>query len=87
MTVLEQQGKRAKAAGRTLAIAGTAKKNAALEAIARTLTERQDEWLRANAEDVAAAREAGMRPAMLDRLTLTPQRPAGPAGRCGQKRG
>ena len=77
MTVLEQQGKRAKAAGRTLAIAGTAKKNAALEAIARTLTERQDEWLRANAEDVAAAREAGMRPAMLDRLTLTPERVAG----------
>ena len=77
MTVLEQQGKRAKTAGRTLAIAGTAKKNAALEAIARTLTERQDEWLRANAEDVAAAREAGMRPAMLDRLTLTPERVAG----------
>ena len=77
MTVLEQQGKRAKTAGRTLAIAGTAKKNAALEAIARTLTERQDEWLRANAEDVAAAKEAGMRPAMLDRLTLTPERVAG----------
>ena len=41
------------------------------------LTERQTEWLSANAEDVAAAKEAGMRPAMLDRLTLTPERVAG----------
>ncbi len=74
MTVLERQGQAAKSAGRTLAIAGTAKKNAALEAIARALIEKQDLWLAANAEDVAAAKEAGIRPAMLDRLTLTPER-------------
>ncbi len=74
MTVLERQGQAAKSAGRTLAIAGTAKKNAALEAIARALIEKQDLWLDANAEDVAAAKEAGIRPAMLDRLTLTPER-------------
>lgn len=77
MTVLQQQGAAAKAASYTLATAGTARKNAALEAIAKILTERQAEWLSANAEDVAAAREAGMRPAMLDRLTLTPERIAG----------
>ena len=41
------------------------------------MTQRQDEWLSANAKDVAAAKEAGMRPAMLDRLTLTPERIAG----------
>ncbi len=77
MTALQQQGAAAKAATYPLATAGTEKKNAALEAIAYTLTMRQDEWLSANAEDVAAAKAAGMRPAMLDRLTLTPERIAG----------
>ena len=79
MTVLQQQGAAAKVASYTLATAGTARKNAALEAIAKILTERQAEWLSANAEDVAAARGAGMRPAMLDRLTLTPEREIGRA--------
>ena len=77
MTALQQQGAAAKAATYVLSTAGTAKKNAALEAIAEILTERQDEWLAANAEDLAAAMDAGMRPAMLDRLTLTPERIAG----------
>jgi len=77
MTVLQQQGAAAKAASRVLATAGTAKKNQALEAIAQILTERQDEWLAANALDITAAKENGMRSAMLDRLTLTPQRIAG----------
>ena len=77
MTALQQQGAAAKAASRVLAMAGTAKKNEALEAIAAALTARQDEWLAANAEDIAAAKEAGMRPAMLDRLTLTSARIAG----------
>jgi len=77
LTALQQQGMAAKAAARTLAIAGTAKKNEALMAIADILTQRQDEWLAANAEDIAAAQEAGMRSAMLDRLTLTPARIAG----------
>ena len=77
MTTLQQQGAAAKAATYSLSTAGTAKKNAALEAIAAVLTERQDEWLTANAADVAAAKEAGMRPAMLDRLTLNPERIAG----------
>jgi len=74
MTAMQQQGAAAKAAARVLATAGTVKKNAALAAIADTLTARQAEWLAANAEDVAAAKEAGMRPAMLDRLTLNEER-------------
>ena len=74
MTALQQQGAAAKAAARVLATAGTAKKNEALAAIADTLTARQAEWLAANAEDIAAAKEAGMRPAMLDRLTLNAER-------------
>jgi glutamate-5-semialdehyde dehydrogenase len=77
MTDLQKQGAAAKAASYTLSTAGTAKKNAALEAIAKMLTERQEEWLAANAADVAAAKEAGMRPAMLDRLTLNAERIAG----------
>ena len=77
MTALQQQGAAAKAAAYVLATAGTAKKNQALDAISEILTARQDEWLAANAQDVTAAREAGMRPAMLDRLTLTPERIAG----------
>ena len=77
MTPLQQQGAAAKAAAHVLSTAGTMKKNQALEAIADILTQHQAEWLSANAEDVAAAREAGMAPAMLDRLTLTPERVAG----------
>ena len=37
MTTLQSQGAAAKAAARTLSTAGTARKNAALEAIARVL--------------------------------------------------
>ena len=77
LTVLQLQGQSAMAVTYVLATAGTARKNAALNAIADVLTERQTEWLSAIAEDVAAVKEAGMRPAMLDRLTLTPKRVAG----------
>ncbi|MBE6913381.1 MAG: glutamate-5-semialdehyde dehydrogenase [Ruminococcaceae bacterium] len=71
---LHEQGAAAKQAARVLAIADTAQKNRALSAIADALLENQALWLAANAEDVAAAKQAGMRPAMLDRLTLTPER-------------
>lgn len=77
MTALQQQGKLARNAAYVLATAGTVKKNEALAAIAEILTARQEEWMAANAADVAAAKEAGMRPAMLDRLMLTPERVAG----------
>ncbi len=74
MTSLQEQGRAAKAASFTLAAAKTSKKNEALSAIARILADRKDQWLKANARDVEAAKEAGMRPAMLDRLTLTSER-------------
>ena len=77
MTILQQQGQAAKSAAYPLATAGTAKKNAALQAMANILTDRQAEWLQANARDIAAAREAGMRPSLLDRLALTAERIAG----------
>lgn len=74
MNILQQQGRAAKTASYALSTAGTTKKNNALAAIAAILTDRQEEWLAANAKDVAAAKDAGMRPALLDRLTLTPER-------------
>ena len=45
MTVLETQGLAARHAARALAVAGTARKNAALEAAARTIEARQGEIL------------------------------------------
>ena len=63
MTVLETQGLAARHAARALAVAGTARKNAALEAAARTIEARQGEILAANAADLEAAMAAGLRPA------------------------
>ena len=74
MTELEKQGMAAKAAAYELSTMGTLRKNHGLEAIARALKEEQSQWIKANAEDLAAARAEGMRPALLDRLALTPQR-------------
>lgn len=74
MTQLQEQGRAAKTASTALAAAKTLQKNAALEAVATILTDRKEQWLLANARDVEAAKEAGMRPAMLDRLTLTSER-------------
>ena len=71
---LNELGAAAKAAGKALAIAGTAQKNRALEAMASKLNEGKAQWLAANEEDLAAARKAGMRPSLLDRLTLTEKR-------------
>lgn len=77
MTALELQGRAAKQAARTLAVAGTGAKNRALEAIARALLERQDRILAENRADLDAARAAGMKPALLDRLALDEARIAG----------
>ena len=79
MTELEKQGAGAKEAARVLAVASTAVKNAALEAIAAGLLAGQDAILAANAQDMDAARAGGMAQAMLDRLALTPARIAGMA--------
>ena len=76
---IQELGAAAKTAAKTLALAGTAQKNRALEAIARKLTEEKAAWLSANEEDVQAAQAAGMRPALLDRLTLTEARVASAA--------
>lgn len=74
MTVLEKQGAAAKKASLSLATASTKLKNAALKAIADTLIQNKDEWLKMNAVDISNAKETGMRSSMLDRLTLNEKR-------------
>ena len=74
MTILETQGLAARHAERVLAVAGTAQKNRALEAMARALKERESAILAENQKDLAAARESGMKASLLYRLALSPQR-------------
>lgn len=64
-------GRRAREASRAAARADTHQKNAALKAIAAAIRRDAAALLAANAEDLAAARAAGLETAMLDRLTLT----------------
>ncbi|MCI5652617.1 MAG: glutamate-5-semialdehyde dehydrogenase [Ruminococcus bromii] len=73
MTELQKMGAAAKAAAAVLRTAGEKKRAALLEA-AKALRGEQTALLRANEEDLAAARATGMKDAMLDRLTLTPAR-------------
>jgi glutamate-5-semialdehyde dehydrogenase len=60
----------ARDASRVLASLPTATRDAALHAIADALLAREDEILEANAADLAAGRESGLSPALLDRLAL-----------------
>ncbi len=60
----------ARAAARELAQIDTARKDAALAAIAQALIERTEEILAANALDMQAGREAALSDALLDRLAL-----------------
>ena len=65
---------RARSAAAELAKMTTDEKNAALLAIADALEAHRGEIAAANAADVARAKENGISPSMLDRLTLTPAR-------------
>ena len=67
----------AKTASRALAQLDSATKDAALRAIADALETRTPEILEANARDLDAGRESGLSGALIDRLTLTPERIAG----------
>ena len=73
MTELQKMGAAAKEAAAVLRTAGEKKRRALLEA-AQALRAETARILEANALDLAAARESGMREAMLDRLTLTAAR-------------
>src|SRR5438132_3309822 len=67
-------GRQAREAAAALALAPADSKTAALNAAAAAVRGRANEILSANAEDLAAAKEAGIGDALLDRLALDPKR-------------
>ncbi|MEU2719216.1 glutamate-5-semialdehyde dehydrogenase [Streptomyces smyrnaeus] len=71
---VRQAARRARTAAADLAPAPRTTRDSALLAIADALTARTDEIVAANADDVAKARAAGTAEAVVDRLTLTPER-------------
>ncbi len=77
MDSLDMIGSRAKIASRLLAVAGSARKDAALAAVAQAIAAAAPSILEANRQDVEAARAAGIRGSLVDRLTLTEERIAG----------
>jgi glutamate-5-semialdehyde dehydrogenase len=74
MSEVGEIGVRARAAARRLATTSTAVKDAALGAIAHALEGRSDEILDANTADLERAEADGVTGALIDRLTLTPER-------------
>lgn len=66
-------GQKAKQAARKLAYTGTAAKNDALLAMAEALLAHEEEILEANQKDVNAAIEKGLKKALVNRLTITPE--------------
>jgi glutamate-5-semialdehyde dehydrogenase len=74
MSEVLEAARRAKTAAAALAPLPRRDKDAALHAMADALEKSADDVLAANAEDVAAGREAGTSESLLDRLALTPSR-------------
>ena len=67
---MQQLGQQARAASRQMALADTAAKNRALEAIAQNILHSSAQLIAANARDIAAAHASGLDDASIDRLTL-----------------
>ncbi len=74
---MQQVGRQARAASRHMALADTAAKNRALEAIAGAITDNSAQLIAENARDVTAAKSHGLDAASIDRLTLTEKTIAG----------
>ncbi|MEU6980457.1 MULTISPECIES: glutamate-5-semialdehyde dehydrogenase [unclassified Streptomyces] len=74
MSPVTQAAYRARGAAAVIAPLPRATKDDALLAVADALEVRTAEIVEANAEDIARAREAGTSEAIIDRLTLTPER-------------
>lgn len=71
---MESLGREARVAGRAVARASTAQKNAALLAMADSIDQSRAAILAANQQDMEAGRARGLDDALLDRLQLTPAR-------------
>lgn len=78
MTILEEMGKKAKEAARTLAVLGE-EKNDALKLIAKALIDNTDAILAANKIDVDNGRANGLTESIIDRLSLSKARIEGMA--------
>ena len=72
--IVSQLADSARIAARTLSVATTAERRAALLAIADAIDARSAEILVANEKDMALGRSADLNPSLLDRLLLTPAR-------------
>ncbi|MGA8149224.1 MAG: glutamate-5-semialdehyde dehydrogenase [Gallionellaceae bacterium] len=68
---MQQVGRQARAASRRMALADTAAKNRALEAIAKSILDSSAQLISENAKDLSAAQAQGLDAASIDRLTLT----------------
>ncbi len=71
---LAELGERAVVAARELALASTSAKDATLVLAADLIEGHGEELISSNVEDLDRARRAGLTPAALDRLRLTPER-------------
>ena len=72
-------GKRAKACQYKMNLLKREEKDKALLAVAKALTENSEKLLEANAIDVKASVDNGVKPSLIDRLTLTEERISGMA--------
>jgi glutamate-5-semialdehyde dehydrogenase len=73
-TLMRRLGEQARAAAHPLAIASSAAKDTALEAMAAAILRREEDILAANVVDMENGRKAGLAASFLDRLKLTPDR-------------
>jgi len=69
-TMIQAMAKDAKQSARLLRVAKRAEKDAALAFMAERILSNKEEIIRINAKDITLAREKGLNPAMIDRLTL-----------------
>ncbi len=74
MDSIELIGKRAKAASKKTAVLTTVERNNALRSVGDALIKHSDEIIEANQIDIENARANGMKPALLDRLSLNGER-------------
>ncbi len=74
MSYMEKIGRRAKEASKTVQLLGQEEKNRGLCSVAKELRKQKDYILEENAKDVKRAKEQGVKPALVDRLSLTPDR-------------
>ena len=74
MDSIELIGNRAKAASKKTAVLTTVERNNALRSVGDALIKHSDEIIEANKIDIENARANGMKPALLDRLSLNGER-------------